>query len=62
MDSSFNSSGKVGENNLSMILENLNNEMFSDMFVSESVKEKIVIGGSLGCITEVKSDMEISQR
>lgn len=45
-----------------MILENLNNEMFSDMFVSESVKEKIVIGGSLGCITEVKSDMEISQR
>lgn len=36
--------------------------MFSEMLVSESVKGKIIVNGSLGCITEVKSEMEISQK
>jgi len=36
--------------------------MYSDMFVSESVKEKIVVSASLGRISEVKSDMEFSQK
>lgn len=56
----MNSSGKSQENNLSSLIENLNNEIFSDMFVSSAVKGKIVLSGSLGSISEVKSDMEIS--
>lgn len=46
--------------NLSTLLESLSNEIFSDMFVSSSVKGKIMLSGSLGSISEVKSDMEIS--
>lgn len=34
--------------------------MFSEMFVSSTIKGKILLSGSLGSISEVKSDMEIS--
>ena len=47
---------------MSNFLDNLNGEMFSDMFVSESVKGKIVMDGSLGSIAEVKSDLELSEK
>lgn len=34
--------------------------MFSEMFVSSGIKAKIMLSGSLGSISEVKSDLEIS--
>ena len=57
----MNSSAKSNEVNLSAFLDSLDNDHFSDMFVSESVKGKIV-SGSLGSIAEVKSDLEISEK
>jgi hypothetical protein len=56
----MNSGYKSQENNLSSLLESLNNEMFSDLFVSSTVKGKIIMSASLGKISEVKSDMEVS--
>lgn len=56
----MNSASKLQENNLSSLLESLNNEMFSDLFVSSTVKGKIIMSASLGKISEVKSDMEMS--
>ena len=34
--------------------------MFSNLLVSSTVKEKIVLSGSLGSISEVRSDLERS--
>ena len=35
--------------------------MLSEMFVSESIKERIVMSASLGKISEVRSELEVSE-
>lgn len=34
--------------------------MFSEMLVSATIRGRVVVSASLGSITEVKSDMEVS--
>ena len=47
---------------LGTLLESMNNEIFSEMFVSSAVKGKVMLSGSLGSISEVKSEMELSNQ
>jgi hypothetical protein len=44
------SSKKSADKNLSDLLDSLSNEMFSELLVSESIKGRIMVSGSLGSI------------